>query len=256
MSHRPSEKGVFMIRVAICDDELSVLNELSSIIDKYRIERNQEIVYAVFHSPLDLLTEFEKGMRLDILFLDILMPGEKGIDVAKEIREHDNNVKIIFLTSSPEYALQSYLVKAFFYQIKPVCEEEVFRLMDSAISECEKIEQKGLVIKCKHGITRIKLDKLMYCEVMGRTLLFHMEDGQIYERNGKLEELQEQLLPYDNFIRSHRSYLINMEYIQNINCKTIIMNDLAEIPIPHGKYSETKDCYLEYAFHRKQVFLS
>lgn len=245
-----------MIKVAICDDEVSVLNELCVLIDKYQKERNKEITYAAFHSPLDLLTEIEKGMQLDVLFLDVLMPGENGIDVAKEIRERDTNVRIIFLTSSSEYAVQSYMVNAFFYQVKPIWEESFFRLMDLAVSECEKTEQFSIVIKCKNGITRIKLDKLKYCEVMGRTLLFHMEDGQIYERNGKLEELQELLLPYDSFLRPHRSYLINMEYIQNINCKTIIMNDAEEIPIPHGKYSEIKDKYLEYTFCKKQVFLS
>lgn len=244
-----------MIKVAICDDDLSILNELSVLIEKYRGERNQEIVYAAFRSPLDLLTEIEKGMELDVLFLDVLMPGENGIDVAKEIREHDTNVKIIFLTSSSEYAVQSYTVNAFFYQIKPIWEESFFRLMDSVITECEKEEQFSLVIKCKNGITRIKLDKLKYCEVLGRTVLLHMEDGQIYERNGKLEELHEQLLPYESFLRPHRSYLINMEYIQNINCKSIIMNDSMEIPIPHGKFSEVKERYLEYTFHRKQVFI-
>lgn len=245
-----------MIKVAICDDDLSVLNEISILIDKYRVKRNQEIVYAGFQSPLELLAEVEKGLRMDILFLDVLMPGENGIDVAKEIRQYDTNVKIIFLTSSSEFAVQSYTVNAYFYQLKPIWEESFFRLMDSAISECEKKQQFCLILKCKNGITRINLDKLKYCEVMGRTLLFHMEDGQILERIGSLEELSVQLNQYDNFLRPHRSFLVNMEFVQNISCKIITMDDRVEIPIPHGKYSEVKDRYLEYAFSRKQVFLS
>lgn len=245
-----------MIKVAICDDDLSVLNEISILIDKYRVKRNQEIVYAGFQSPLELLAEVEKGLRMDILFLDVLMPGENGIDVAKEIRQYDTNVKIIFLTSSSEFAVQSYTVNAYFYQLKPIWEESFFRLMDSAISECEKKQQFCLILKCKNGITRINLDKLRYCEVMGRTLMFHMEDGQIFERIGSLEELSVQLNQYDNFLRPHRSFLVNMEFVQNISCKTITMDDCVQIPIPHGKYSEMKDRYLEYTFSRKQVFLS
>ena len=244
-----------MIKMAICDDEVSTLNEISILIDKYREERNLEIVYAAFHSPLELLTEIEKGMKVDIIFLDIIMPGQNGIDVAKEIRECDENVKIIFLTSSSEYAVQSYTVNAYFYQMKPIWEESFFRLMDSAVAECEKIEKFSLVLKCKNGITRIQLNKLKYCEVMGRTLLFHMEGGQVYERVGSLEELCSQLDQYGNFLRPHRSFLVNMEYIQNVSCKVITLDDAIEIPIPHGKYSEIKDCYLEYVFHRKQVFL-
>ena len=76
-------------------------------------------------------------MRFDILLLDVIMPGENGIDAAREIRRYDNNVKIIFLTSSAEFAVESYTVGAYFYQLKPIWEESFFRLMDSVIAECE-----------------------------------------------------------------------------------------------------------------------
>lgn len=89
-------------------------------------------------SPFDLLAETEKGTRFDVILLDVLMPGETGIDAATEIRKFDRNVKIIFLTSSSEYAVQSYSVEAFYYQLKPICKEAFFSLMDSVISACKK----------------------------------------------------------------------------------------------------------------------
>lgn len=245
-----------MIKVAFCDDDLSVLNEISVLLDQYRVERNLDMVYAAFNSPLELMAEIEKGMRLDVLLLDVVMPGENGINVAKEIREYDTNVKIIFLTSSTEYAVQSYTVGAYFYQIKPIWADSFFRLMDSAVSECEKEQQCSLILRCKTGIARIDLNKLIYCEVIGRTLLFHLDGGRVLERNGSLDELCEQLTQYENFLRPHRSYLVNMEYIQNISYKAIVMDSLAEIPIPRGKYAEIKDIYLDYVFNRKQVLLS
>lgn len=245
-----------MIKVAFCDDDLVVLNEISSLLDRYRAEHDQEIVCMAFHSPLELLTEIEKGLRPDILFLDVIMPGENGISVAKEIRQFDNIVKIIFLTSSVEYAVESYMVGAYFYQIKPLYEDSFFKLMDSVIAECEKIRQYSLILRCKGGITRVRLEKLEYCEIIGRTLLFHMEDGKVLESSGSLDELCGKLAQHDNFLRPHRSFLVNMEYIQNISCKTITMENFAEIPIPHGKCSEIKNRYLEYAFSRRQVFLT
>ncbi len=245
-----------MIKVAFCDDDLSILEELSVLIERYRVEHNQEMEYAAFHSPLELLAEIEKGMRLDVLFLDVVMPGENGIEVAKEIRQYDTNVKIIFLTSSTEFAVQSYTVGAYFYQLKPIWEESFYRLMDSVIGECEKEQHLSLIMRCKTGITRIELNKLEYCEVIGRTLLFHMDNGNVLERVGSMDELCSQLTQFEHFMRPHRSYLINMEYIQNISSKMITLTSLAQIPIPHGKYSEIKDLYLEYAFNRKQVFLS
>lgn len=245
-----------MIKVAFCDDDLVVLNEISSLLDRYRAEHDQEIVCMAFHSPLELLTEIEKGLCPDILFLDVIMPGENGISVAKEIRQFDNIVKIIFLTSSVEYAVESYMVGAYFYQIKPLCEDSFFKLMDSVIAECERIRQYSLILRHKGGITRIRLEKLEYCEIIGRTLLFHMEDGKVLESSGSLDELCGKLAQHDNFLRPHRSFLVNMEYIQNISCKTITMENFAEIPIPHGKCSEIKNRYLEYAFSRRQVFLT
>lgn len=245
-----------MIKIAFCDDDLSVLEEIGALLEQYRAKRNKEMICTAFRSPLELLAEMEKGMCLDVLLLDVIMPGENGINVAKEIRQYDKEVKIIFLTSSSEFAVQSYAVGAYFYQMKPIRQEDFFGLLDSVISECEKVQQRSLILRCKSKITRIDLDKPEYCEVIGRTLWFHLENGSIIEGGGRLDELCSQLTQYKNFLRPHRSFLINMEYIQSISGRSITMMDLTEIPIPHGRYSEIKNTYLEYAFNRKQVFLS
>lgn len=247
---------IIMIKVAFCDDDLSVLSNIMVLLDQYRTEHKREIECAVFHSPLELLVEMEKGMRWDVLFLDVLMPGEDGIHVAKEIRQYDNVVKIIFLTSSPDFAVESYAVGAYFYQMKPVCAEDFFRLMDSLIRECEKAQQYSLVLCCKSGIARIDLNRLEYCEVIGRTLRFYLDDGNVMESTGSLDELCGKLARYENFLRPHRSFLVNMEHIKNISYKTITMDNLAEIPVPHGKCSQIKKQYLEYALNRNLVLLA
>lgn len=245
-----------MIKIAFCDDDLSTLNELTVLLDQYRVERNRNITYEAFQSPLELLTDIEKGMRFDVLFLDVIMPGENGISVAEEIRQYDNVVKIIFLTSSSEYAVQSYSVGAYFYQIKPISTEGFFELMDSVIDDCKKSQQCSLILRCKSGISRIDLDKLEYCEVSGRTLSFHMENGTVLESTGSLDDLCNKLSQYENYLRLHRSFLINMEYVRNISYKAVTMDSHEEIPIPHGKCSKIKKLYLEYAFKRKLVFIS
>lgn len=242
-----------MLKIALCDDDLSALHEMRVLLDQYRVERNEEMDVVTFHSPLDLLAEIERGTRYDILFLDIMMPGETGIDAAAEIRKYDTYVKIIFLTSSSEYAVQSYTVEAFFYQLKPIWQEGFFRLMDSAIFACEKDHSDSLILQCKSGIARIELRHLEYCEVIHRTLFFHMSNGKILESIGSLDDLCHRLEIYGNFLRPHRSYLINLDYVQNLSARAITMASLAEIPLPRGKYREVKDSYLEYAFQSRQV---
>lgn len=244
-----------MMKIAFCDDDLSVLNDIRVLLDQYRVERNQEIEYAAFQSPLNLLAEIERGTRFDILFLDVLMPGETGIDAAAEIRNYDSNVKIIFLTSSSEFAVQSYTVGAYFYQLKPIWRESFFRLMDSAISACEKELNDSLILRCKSGITRIELRHLEYCEVIHHTLLIHLFNGKVLESIGSLDELSKQLESFAGFLRPHRSYLVNLDYVQRLSYHAITMSCLAEIPIPRGKYQEIKDAYLEYAFQNRQVMV-
>ena len=244
-----------MTKVAFCDDELSMLNKLRVLLDEYRMKQNREIDYTAFRNPLELLAVIERGIRFDVLLLDVLMPGENGIDAAAEIRRYDSNVKIIFLTSSAEFAVQSYAVNAFFYQLKPVHAESFFRVMDAAIDKCEKEQTNSLILRCKSGITRIELKTLEYCEVIHRTLFFHLTSGKVLESIGSLDELYDQLKPYGNFLRPHRSYLINMEYVQNLSARAITMTCLAEIPIPRGKYNEVKNTFLEYSFRDRQVIL-
>lgn len=244
-----------MIKIAFCDDDMEVLHQMNELLDRYRVERNEDITYAAFQSPFELLTEIEKGIRPDILFLDVVMPGQNGMDVAKEIRQYDTNMKIIFLTSSPEFAVESYSVGAYFYQLKPIWEESFFRLMDSVLAECEKKKKNSLILRSKDGITRIDLQQLEYCEVLGRKLLFHLENGAVLESAGSLDDLAVQLMQYSNFFRPHRSFLVNMEYIQNISSRSIKMVNDAEIPIPHGKCSEIKNTYMEYAFNGEQTVL-
>lgn len=244
-----------MIKIAFCDDDMEVLHQMNELLDRYRVERNEDITYAAFQSPFELLTEIEKGIRPDILFLDVVMPGQNGMDVAKEIRQYDTNMKIIFLTSSPEFAVESYSVGAYFYQLKPIWEESFFRLMDAVLAECEKKKKNSLILRSKDGITRIDLQQLEYCEVLGRKLLFHLENGAVMESAGSLDDLAGQLMQYSNFFRPHRSFLVNMEYIQNISSRSIKMVNDAEIPIPHGKCSEIKNTYMEYAFNGEQAVL-
>ena len=244
-----------MIKAAFCDDDINALSEMQVFFDQYRRERNREILYTAFHSPIELMAEIERGTRFDVLFLDILMPGENGLETAAEIRAYDRNVKIIFLTSSPEFAVQSYTVEAYFYQLKPLRWESFSRVMDSALEKCEQEQETGLILRCKSGITRLDLRHLEFCEVIHRTLLFHLSSGKVLESTGSLDELSRRLAPLGCFLRPHRSYLIHLGYVQSISYRAVTLSSLTEIPIPRGKYNAIKDAFLEYAFRTRQVKL-
>lgn len=245
-----------MLKIAFCDDETQETRRLEALLEEYAADRGQDFAHTSYQSPVELMAEVEKGTRFDIILLDVLMPGENGMAAAREIREYDSNVEIIFLTSSTEFAVESYAVDAWYYQLKPIRREDFFRLMDSACAACTREQKHSLILRSKSGIVRLELEELVYCEVMGRTLTFHLNNGVVLESMGRLDDLCDQLVEYPNFLRPHRSFLINMEYIANIAARSITMQDGAVVPLPHGKYSETKDRYLSYIFDRKQVVMS
>lgn len=244
-----------MVKIAFCDDDLAVLQQLQELLGRYRVERSREIAYTAFRSPLDLMAEIERGVRYDVLLLDVLMPGENGIEVAREIRGYDNDVKIIFLTTSTEFAVQSYTVGAYFYQLKPIWEESFFRLMDAVLADCRREDRDSVILRCKTGIARVELSDLEYCEVIHRTLFFHLRGGRVLESAGSMDTLCGQLQAYGCFLRPHRSYLVNLAYVQQISARCITMASLVEIPIPRGKYNEVKNAFLEHAFRSRQVLL-
>lgn len=159
-----------MTRIAFCDDDAALLHQMQDFLEQYRTLRGVQLELAPYTKPVKLLADIEAGVRFDVLFLDVLMPGINGINAAREIRRYDTAVQIIFVTSSSEFAVQSYVVGAYYYQLKPIWKDSFFRLTDAVLAECRKRTQHSLILRCKSGVTRITLDSLEYCEVQGRTL--------------------------------------------------------------------------------------
>ncbi len=245
-----------MIRIAICDDNISDLSNMVSIVNDYiGMQRNRlEIEYAAYQTAVDLIAAMESGQHFDILLLDILMPLVNGMDAAKEIRQYNQDVKIIFSTSSPEFAVESYSVDAFYYAIKPIWKEKLFLLLDKVIAEIKIAEGASFLIKSKAGLTRIYTNRLEYAEVIGRTIIYHIIDGSVVEAAGSMVELNDALLNHSNFIKPHRSYIINMDFIDTLSNREIIMKSRSTVPMARANYQAVKSAYISYAFREHIVY--
>lgn len=242
-------------QIAFCDNDPSALVELQALLDQYGAQKGRKLDTTAYGSPLELLAAIERGARFDVLLLDILMPGQNGIETAAEIRQHDKDVKIIFLTSSSEFGVDAYAVNACQYLLKPIREEKFFPSLDAVFDTCERERTSGVLLRCKDGIVRLEPRQVEYCEVNRRTLLLHMASGTVLESVGRMGELLEHLAPYGCFLQVHRSYFVNMDYIQQISYRAIVMSCAAKIPIPRGKYNELKNLFLQYATRNGQVLL-
>jgi DNA-binding LytR/AlgR family response regulator len=239
-----------MLKIAICDDNIADLSNIVSIIEDYQaLQRDKnKIKYTAFQNATDLIAAMESGQEYNLVLLDILMPFMTGMGAAKEIRQFNQAVKIIFMTSSPEFAVESYSVDAYYYALKPVWKKKLFILLDKVISETEIQLGTSFLIKSKTGLTRIYINRLEFAEVVGRTILYHLTDGSIIEAIGSFRELEKELLSNPCFIKTHRSYIINMEHIDTISQKEIKMQSQDLVPMAKANCNTVKSTYIAFAF--------
>jgi DNA-binding LytR/AlgR family response regulator len=163
--------------------------------------------YAVFPNGFDLISALEKGKRFDIYCLDIIMPGFTGIDVAKEIRAYDKTAPILFFTSSPEFALESYSVKAINYVLKPISKEKLFFTFDDMLEHIKvKKDEDAIVVKSNEGIQKILISNLIFAEVIGRNVLYHLLSGKVIKCTESFSHVCDNLMKYGCFIKTHRSF--------------------------------------------------
>ncbi|NLL76026.1 MAG: response regulator transcription factor [Clostridiales bacterium] len=236
-----------MLQIALCDDNIDELSNIVQLINLYKASKNINFDYAVFPNGFELISALEKGKQFNIYCLDIIMPGFTGIDVAREIRSFDKTAPILFFTSSPEFALESYSVRAINYVLKPISKEKLFFTFDEML-EMIKSEEKetAIIVKSNAGIHKILISNLVFAEVIGRNVLYHLRSGKVIECTESFSSVCNNLLKYECIIKPHRSYLVNMQYVDTIESHQITLQTLSSVPVAQGKAKDIKLQYLNY----------
>ena len=202
-----NDKNIF---IGVCEDNSLHINLVKGYIDDFFNEfHNYEVLE--FVSGEDLLSNYPNN--IDLLFLDIQMNGLNGMDVARRIREFDNNVEIIFTTSVLDYVCEGYEVNAYRYMLKPI-EYNIFKNnMGKCIENIIKKKNDFLTINDKSKLIKIKFDDILYIETSKRQLIIHTINGHeiIKMSMRKLEKLLNK-----DFFRCHNSFIVNLEKINKI----------------------------------------
>lgn len=236
-----------MLQIVLCDDNSDELSNILQLLNQYKSVKHINCEYTVFSNGFELTSDLNKGNRYDIYCLDIIMPGFSGIDVAKEIRNFDKTAPILFFTSSPEFALESYSVKAVNYVLKPISEEKLFFTFDDLLEQVEaKKDENAIVVKSNDGLQKILISNIVFAEVIGRNVMYHLISEKVIKCSDSFSTVCNNLLKYGCFIKTHRSYIVNMQYIDTIESHQVILQTLDSVPIAQGKAKEIKQQYLNY----------
>ncbi len=218
------------MRIAICEDNEKELAYVSELLMEYQMDREVDMDCHSYHSSTDFLCDVKSG-EYDLVLLDVVMPGISGVQAAQELRERDRNVRIIFMSFSPEFAVESYHVGAYYYLLKPLEADSLFPLLDRVREELYTQEEQGFVLKNRKGVVRIPFTGLEYVEVINKTVSFHLASGVIHEATAVLGEFEEKLLDRPEFLKTHRSFLVNLNYVQAMDENCIVTRNNHRIPL-------------------------
>lgn len=242
---RGNIREVGAMRIAVCEDDKRERGRLSELLGQYGLSRKVDIESEFFENSIDFLCDV-KGGEYDLILLDVAMRGMDGIKAAQEIREKDKNVKLIFVSFSTELAMESYRVDAYHYLLKPVDADELFSLLDKAGKELAIQEEQGFVLKNREGIERLFFSQIEYVEVVNKKVSFHLTNGVIREVTAALADFEGELLTRQEFVKTHRSYVVNLYCIQSIGANCAITKRGHSIPVSRQRHSQVQDTYMNF----------
>ena len=230
---------------AICDDDNTDRILVGKILQKKMKNRREPLTIEYFECGEDLVEKYESGkQKYDLLILDIYMKYMDGMDAAKRIRRYDRNAAIIFLTTTPDYAVESYEVRATDYLLKPVSEGWMGEALNHFLEEhYPKVRQSLLMISGSSG-RRIAYDDILYIESRRMNLRVVCSKGVEHTIRKKLDDVQEEL-PENRFLRCNQSFIVNMDYIRDAdNNFTMCNGDI--IPIKVREKKKIRKRYFDY----------
>ncbi len=236
------------MKITICDDSIKDLLYTEKLLLKYKsLYPDKDFELEKFSDPSRLYQRISEGKLTDIYILDMLMPRRTGIDIGNLIRTIGCESVIIYITSSEDYALDAYGVRAVRYLLKPIDENRLFEALDYSLSYTKLRVDSLCLIKTKAGLVQRPYSKIEYVENVGRKLEVHMTDGEILKSlfiRKSFEEETQEIAAQRNFLQIHKSFLVNLDYVKQLTPDSVVMESGKRLPVSRAKAANVKREYL------------
>ena len=223
-----------MLRIAIVEDEPASAEKLQSFAQRYAAEHADNFQITCFSNGLQFLEPYKACY--DVVFLDIIMPYMNGTELAHRLRELDDSVLIVFVTSMAQYAIAGYEVGALDFMLKPVEYDEFSVKMARICRYCQKHTPAAISISQKETIVLLRVRDIAHVEVYNHSLVFHTADKS-FETHGQLSQLEEDPR-FSGFVKCSTSHLINCAFVSEIGPDYFLVAD-RQIPVSRRR---RKDC--------------
>lgn len=237
-----------MIRVCVCDDDVTIVDRICSVIDSVSKQNNIKTKVDMFYDGATLIENLEKNNSYyDVIFLDIEMKNIDGIETARQLRLRDELAYIIYVTSYENYAIETFAVRPYQFVLKPF-EDKIIE--KHFMDVCEKILSNDESYDFKHRGTyyKVLLKDVKYFESKNRSIHIHMIDGTVYEYYDKLDKVENKLCNAKiDFLRIHKSVLVNSRYIVKKRYDQVELTSGEKLMISQTKRGEINEYYMRKA---------
>ena len=216
------------MNAAIVDDMADECEILRSLLKQYETEQNQTMQIKEFHSGGELLHDYIAG-SYDIVFMDIFLNNENGVDCALKLRQLDEKVNLIFLTTSSEFGVKSYDVRAADYIVKPATLEKLSR----ALGYCKIAEVQSdppILVTTRNQPLEITLDRILYADYQNRSSCIHLKDCLV-PVSGSFSELSEQLTAYPQFLSCFKGVVVNLKEVREVCGDYLLLKSGEQLPV-------------------------
>ena len=226
-----------MLFIAV-DDEAYMLDEIAEAL--HSVRPKDEIL--TFSSPITALEAIREQM-VDAAFLDIQMEQLNGMEAAKMLRQRSASTVLIFVTVSKEYVFDAFEVTAYDYLLKPLNRERFQRTMNRVLARFNQAAP-SIVVQKGTSCEVIPLAQIVYCEVQGRKIYIHQENGMVTDYYDRLEEFERRL--DRRFFKCHRSYLVNLDKVRGCHAGQAALSDGSEIPVSRLRERQLTEALLRH----------
>lgn len=237
--------------ICYCEDESAQAKVFSIKIDQWAKNKNIAVHTDLFESAEEYLFQAEQN-TYDVIFLDISMRGQNGMELARKIREKEKDVVLVFVTSDASYVFDGYEVGAYRYLMKPVDEKKLWEILDYARMQREVEEENYILVKKDSQSVRVNLNDVLYMEAQKHYVNLYLEDQEsINIKTVFTELLQGMQEKSDTVLATHRSYAVNIEKVVRIGRTECVLADGSVIPVSRSFYKEVNEAFIKYHLGRE-----
>lgn len=233
------------MKIAVCEDEISNAQALAALVEKFMIKNEVEFKIDLFLSGEELLS---KNADYDLIFLDCVLPGKNGLELAKELRRQGKKSTIVFVTAFADFVFESFEVGTFRYILKPISEKKINKVLCDFLNGFK--EEKYINIPTARKDNIVNINQIIYIESDGKYSIVRLSNNNFYKSIKPISFYQQEIAEvFGSFFRTHRRFIVNMDYIEKINGNIIVFSNGENAEISRRNLSAFNDKYVNFLKH-------